>query len=381
MTLLAWVGPSAPRHLVVWQGLGSAEKGGKRLLENNDRQPISLVRNDNGPEDVSARFPRHRRKARGAVSRTILRRLPAGVVTVFAVAVLVYAATLILPGDAATSILGQSATPERLALLRDELNLNVPPIRGFFQWLGGILTGDFGVSLVTREAVLSMVGPKLANSAVLIAVAAVVSVFLGTVLGTLAALYKDSVFDHVLTVVALVASALPEFVVGVLIVLAFAIALPWFPAVSMLGTGQYIWDEPIKLVLPLVTLLIVVTPYIFRMMRASIIEALGSEYVELATLKGVKRSRVVMRHAVPNALPATIQVIGLNILYLAGGIVLVETVFNFPGIGSTLVAAVTARDVPVIQFIVVLLAVFYVALNILTDVLVLIVTPRRRFAR
>ena len=316
-----------------------------------------------------------------AITRMVIRRIPAGVGTVFAVSVLVYVATMILPGDAATSILGQTATPARIAQLRHELNLDVSPLTGLLQWLGAALTGHFGVSLANRISVLSLIGPKLANSVVLVGVAAIISTILGVVLGGLAALYKDSVFDHIVTVVALVASALPEFVVGVLTVLAFAIELRWFPAVSLLSPGEGIWNQPVKLVLPVVTLCIVVVPYIFRMMRASTIDALKSEYVELATLKGLRQTRVVLSHAIPNALPATIQVIGLNILYLAGGIVLVESVFAFPGLGSALVAAVTDRDVPVIQFIVVLLAVFYVVLNIVTDVLVLVVTPRRRYAR
>ena len=316
-----------------------------------------------------------------AILNMVIRRVPAGLGTVFAVSVLVYVATLVLPGDAATSILGQTATPARIAQLRHELNLDVSPVHGFLHWFAGVLTGDFGVSLANRVPVWSLIGPKLENSVVLVTMAAAASTVLGVVLGVLAALYKDSLFDHVLTVVALVASALPEFVVGVLTVLAFAIELRWFPAVSLLSPGEKIWNQPTKLVLPVVTLCIVVVPYIFRMMRASTLECLRSEYVELATLKGVKQLRIVLRHAVPNALPATIQVIGLNILYLAGGIVLVESVFAFPGLGSALVAAVTDRDVPVIQFIVVLLAIFYVVLNIATDVLVLVVTPRRRYAR
>lgn len=317
----------------------------------------------------------------GAITRMVIRRIPAGVGTVFAVAVLVYVATMVLPGDAATSILGQTATPARIAQLRHELNLDVSPLKGLLQWLVGVLTGNFGVSLANRVPVWTLIGPKLENSVVLVTVAATVSTVLGVALGALAALFKDSIFDHVLTILALVASALPEFVVGVLTVLTFAIELRWFPAVSLLSPGEQIWSQPIKLVLPVVTLCIVVVPYIFRMMRASTLESLRSEYVELAILKGVKQTRVVLKHAIPNALPATIQVIGLNILYLAGGIVLVESVFAFPGLGSALVSAVTDRDVPVIQFIVVLLAVFYVALNIVTDVLVLVVTPRRRYAR
>jgi peptide/nickel transport system permease protein len=155
----------------------------------------------------------------------------------------------------------------------------------------------------------------------------------------------------------------------------------WFPAVSILPVGEHIWDQPTKLVLPVLALVIVVTPYVFRMFRASLIEALNSDYVEVATLKGASTQRLLFGHALPNALAATIQVVGLNLLYLAGGIALVETVFQFPGIGLALVAAITDRDVPMIQFLVVLLAVAYVLLNIATDIAVLLVTPRKRLPR
>jgi peptide/nickel transport system permease protein len=155
----------------------------------------------------------------------------------------------------------------------------------------------------------------------------------------------------------------------------------WFPAVSILPEGEQIWDEPNKLVLPVVALVIVVTPSVFRMFRASLIEAMSSDYVEVATLKGASTSRLLFGHALPNSLAATIQVVGLNLLYLAGGIALVETVFQYPGIGLSLVAAITDRDVPVIQFLVVLLAIAYVFLNVATDVAVLLVTPRRRLPR
>jgi peptide/nickel transport system permease protein len=225
-------------------------------------------------------------------------------------------------------------------------------------------------------------GPRLANSIVLIAVTAIVSTILGVLLGMWAAARHDSWIDHSLSVTALVASSLPEFVVAVFVVMVFAVTVfTWFPAVSILALGEHIWNEPNKLVLPVVALVIVVTPYVFRMFRASLLEAMTSDYVEVATLKGASTRRLLFGHALPNSLAATIQVVGLNLLYLAGGIALVETVFQYPGIGLSLVASITDRDVPVIQFLVVLLAIAYVFLNVATDVAVLLVTPRRRLPR
>lgn len=316
---------------------------------------------------------------RHPIARMVATRLASGVLSVFVVSAIVYWATLVLPGNAASAILGQSATPERVAELTERLNLDEPMLSQYWNWLTGAVRLDFGTSLANGQPVTQYLMPRLENSIVLVVVAALVSTLLGLALGAWAALRRDKPVDHGLSVVALVASALPEFVVGVFVVLTFSVAVfHWFPAVSVLPPGVHAWERPAQLVLPVLTLVIVVTPYVFRMMRAATIEALNSEYVELATLKGVSRNRILVRHAIPNALAPTIQVIGLNLLYLAGGIVLVETVFNYQGLGLALVNAVNTRDVPVIQFIVVLLAVFYVLLNIATDLLVLLVSPRKR---
>ena len=205
---------------------------------------------------------------------------------------------------------------------------------------------------------------------------------IGVVLGAIAAARRDKVLDHTVSVFSLVASALPEFTVGVFVVLVVAIKLPTgLPALSILPPGVHVWSQPEKLVLPLITLVIVTTPYVFRMTRAAMIEALLSDYAEVARLKGVSNTRLLFRHALPNSLAPIIQVVGLNLLYLAGGIVLVEVVFQFPGIGLLLVDAVTSRNVPVLQFLVILLALFYVGMNILTDLAVLLVTPRKRHPR
>jgi peptide/nickel transport system permease protein len=201
-------------------------------------------------------------------------------------------------------------------------------------------------------------------------------------LGAIAAMRKDGWFDHVTSVAALAVTSLPEFVVAIgLIILFSTVVLHLLPAVSLLPPGTYAWSQPELIVLPVATLVIVIVPYIFRMMRAAMIEALESDYVEMARLKGVPEWRIVLTHALPNAMAPTIQVIGLNFLYLAGGVVVVEYVFNYPGIGQGLVFAVENRDIPVIQFIVVTLAAFYVCVNIASDVVALLATPRRRIPR
>lgn len=309
-------------------------------------------------------------------------RIPLGVLSVVFVAVLTYIATQVLPGDAASSILGQSATPERLAIVRKELGLDEPLLTGLWHWVSGLVQGDFGNSLIQNRPVWDVVGPRMGNSIVLVAVTAVVSTIIGVIGGVLAAHFKDKLFDDVTSTVALAASALPEFVVGVLVALVFAVGIfSWFPSVSILPPELRIWNEPNKLVLPVLTLVIVTTPYMFRMVRAATIEALQSDYAEVAELKGVSARRLLFGHALPNAVAPAVQVFGLNVLYLAGGIVLVETVFQYPGIGLSLVSAIQSRDVPVIQLLVVLLAIFYVVLNILTDIVVLLATPRRRAPR
>jgi peptide/nickel transport system permease protein len=314
--------------------------------------------------------------------RLLVRRVPLGLISVLVAGVTVYWATLVLPGDAAVAILGQQATPERLAELRSELGLDAPPLEGFAAWASGYLHGDFGTSLTSQRPVWDVVSSRLLNSVVLMVVAAVLSTLIGLVLGVVAANRRDRGLDTVSSVLALVASALPEFVVAVFILFVFSVGLfHWFPAISSLPVGAYIWDEPEKLVLPVLSLIIVVTPYVFRMVRAATIEALQSDYCEVARLKGTSTTRLLFWHALPNALAPTIQVVALNLLYLTGGLVMVESVFTFPGLGSLLVDAITSRDMPVVQFVVVLLAVFFVVVNISADLLVLFVTPRKRFRR
>jgi peptide/nickel transport system permease protein len=309
-------------------------------------------------------------------------RIALGVLTIFAVSIVIFLATQALPGNAAYAVLGHSATPQRLKALEDQLHLNRSLPAQYGSWIGGVLHGNFGTSLANGEKVSSLIGPRLVNSAVLVIGAGLVGTLIAGILGLYAAARRDKLFDHVASVTSLAITALPEFVVAIALVIVFAVNLTHvLPAVSVIPPGTSPLSNLKLLVLPIATLSLVIAPYIFRMMRGAMIEALESDYVEMAELKGISRWRVLLVHALPNSLPPVIQVIGLNLLYLAGGIVVVEYVFNYPGIGAALVDAVDNRDIPTIQFIVLILAAFYVFVNITTDVIALLASPRRRARR
>ncbi len=316
------------------------------------------------------------------IARLVRRRLAIGVLTLFLVSVVVFLATEVLPGNAAYAILGRNANPVHVRALEITLHLNRGLFDQYWVWISGLFDGRLGNSLLNGQPVWNLVEPRLVNSAVLVLVSGVIGALLGMALGAFAAVRKDGWFDHVISLVLLAATSLPEFVVAIGLIILFATVV-WhlLPGVSLLPPGTYAWSQPQLLILPVATLVIVIVPYTMRMMRAAMVEALESDYVEMARLKGVPEWRIVLVHALPNAIAPTIQVIGLGFLYLAGGIVIVENVFNFPGIGQGLVYAVDGRDIPVIQFIVVVLAAFYVVMNVLTDVIALMATPRRRIAR
>ena len=308
------------------------------------------------------------------------RRVALSVLTLFVVSIVVFSATQVLPGNAAYAVLGHSATPQAVQALEKQMGLDRPAVKQYWSWFSGLFEGHLGKSLVNGESVASLIGPRLENSAFLVAVAGLVGTLLGVLLGLWAALRRDKPVDHVLSVTLLALTSLPEFVVGIVLVLVFAAVLfHLLPAVSVISPGQAPWQALKLLILPAATLVVVTVPYLFRMVRAATIEALESEYVEMARLNGLSPFRVLVRHALPNAIAPTVQVIGLNFLYLAGGIVVVEFVFAYPGIGQGLVDAVSDRDIPMIQFSVLALAAFYVFMNIVTDVISLVATPRRLF--
>ena len=312
----------------------------------------------------------------------IAQRVLMGIGTLFVVSIVTFVATQVLPGNAAYAVLGHSAGRSQIAALERQLGLDRSVVAQYWSWLSGLVQGHFGESLTANVSVWSLVGPRIVNSAALVVAAGFVGTLVGVASGLLAAVKRDKPIDHVMCVIALGAAALPEFVVAVALIFLLATnVLHILPAVSPIPPGQEPWQQLKLLVLPTLTLVIVTAPYIFRMMRAATIEALESDYVELARLKGLSAWAVILRHAVPNAVAPTIQAIGLCLLYLAGGIVVVEVVFAYPGIGQGLYSAVLDKDIPTIQFTVVLLGAFYVLTNIATDVISVVATPRRRVAR
>jgi peptide/nickel transport system permease protein len=313
------------------------------------------------------------------MSRLVVRRLALGLLTLWLVSLIVFASLLALPGDAATAILGKEATPDRVAVLRAQLHLNDSVISQYLHWIGGVVTGSFGTSAATQQAVSHLLSDRVANSAFLVLVASVVAIPLSIGIGVWTAMRRDRMVDHVVSTTTLVLAALPEFVIGIGLVLLFATSVfHWFPAVSLLPPGEKAWQEPKVVVLPAATLILAVTPYISRIMRGSMVEVLESEYVTMARLKGLPERTVIWRHAVPNAIVPAIQVTALQLAWMAGGIVVVEFVFSYPGIGPALVEAVGNHDMPVVQTLTMLIAGIYVALNLLADLGTILVTPKLR---
>ena len=315
----------------------------------------------------------------GGIWGFILRRTLLGLLVLAVVSVLVFAATQALPGDPARAILGRSATPESLAALRAKLHFDQPVLQQYWNWVTGLLHGDLGNSLANQEPVSTYLKPLIINSGFLVLLSGLISIPLAIAIGVWGAVRRDKAFDVGSSLITLLLAALPEFVVGVVLVVLFAtVVVQWLPAVTQVPPGGRPWDDLKGRILPVATLVIAVTPYVARIMRASMIEVLESDYVEMARLKGLRENTVILRHALPNALGPTFQVIAINLAYLAGGVIVVEYVFNFPGIGGALVGGVTNRDLPVVQALAMLVATVYVVLNLIADIATILVTPRMR---
>ncbi|MEY2740673.1 MAG: hypothetical protein RL283_775 [Actinomycetota bacterium] len=313
------------------------------------------------------------------IVKFVARRSLYGLVSLVVVSLLIFLVTQAFPSDPAERILGREATPESLEALREQFGLNDPLHEQYLGWLGGILTGDFGTSYATQVRVSEYIGPRVGNSLFLLLLGAVASIPVSIAIGAYAALRRDRAFDTGSSLVSLVLAAMPEFVVGTLLVVLLATNVAqWLPAVTYLEVGSPPWSDWPGLVLPVATLVISVAPYVARVMRASMIEVLESDYVEMARLKGMPERVVLWRHGFPNAVGPIFQVVALNLAYLAGGVVVVERLFNFPGIGSAIADSVVARDLPVIQFLALIIAAVYVLTNLLADLGTVLVTPRLR---
>lgn len=311
--------------------------------------------------------------------RMITRRLVASIIVLWLVSLLVFIATLLLPGDPARAILGQGATPARLAALREQLHLDRPAWEQYTHWLAGLFHGDLGISAATQSSVNTLLGDRVVASLLLMLLAAVISLPLALLIGTWSAMRRDRAADHAISGVTLVLAALPEFVVGILLVVLFSTSvLRVLPSVTLTRPGEPVWSEPSQLVLPVLTLVVAVTPYITRMMRSTMIEVLDSPYVEMARLKGLPERTVIWRHALPHAIGPVAQVIAIQLAWLAGGVVVVEFLFRYPGVGQALIDAVNNRDVQVVQAVTIIVAGVYIVVNLLADVVGILTNPKLR---
>lgn len=310
------------------------------------------------------------------VLQVIAQRLAMGVLVLLVVSAIIFSAVSMLPGDAATEILGQSATPETVAAFRHELGLDVPPHTRYFQWLGGMFRGDFGTSIANGRDVGPLIFQRFQNTIFLAAFAAVIAVPLAIGLGLAAALFRGSVFDRVVNVLTQSAISIPDFFVAYLLILVFSVKLAWFPSLSNVSPGDPFLSRIVATAIPALTLTLVILAHMMRLTRAAIINLLASPYIEMATLKGMSRMRIILFHALPNALAPIINVVVINLAYLIVGVVIVEVVFVYPGLGQLMVDSVQKRDIPVVQACCVIFGLTYILLNLIADILSVITNPR-----
>ena len=306
----------------------------------------------------------------------VLSRLAMGLVTLLIVTVIIFSAVELLPGDIATETLGQSATPETVAAFRARMNLDHPVHVRYLTWLGNALTGDFGISLANQRPVTELIATRAANTFFLAGYGAAIAVPIAVLLGLIAALYRNSVFDRMISGTTLAAISFPEFFVAYILILIFSVGLGWFPSLANVDANTDLGERLYRTFLPALTLTLIVTAHMMRMTRAAIINLLALPYIEMAHLKGMRQWRVIAVHALPNALAPIINVIALNLAYLIVGVVLVEVVFAYPGLGQLLVDSVSNRDVTVVQAACLIFAATYILLNLAADVLSIIANPQ-----
>ncbi|MDR9803826.1 ABC transporter permease [Rhizobium hidalgonense] len=311
----------------------------------------------------------------------ILERFVLSMILLFAVSILIFGGLEALPGDFATTYLGQSATPQAVANIRQDLGLNRPVTTRYVEWLGNAVQGDFGTSWASKNSVSEQIGKRLGNSLFLAGFAAVISVPLAVGLGMLSVHFRNRMPDKIINVISLAAISLPEFFIGYLLILFFAVkfGMATFPATVYDSMG---FGERLKAIaLPTATLVLVVLAHMMRMTRAAILSVMSSAYMETAELKGLSAFRAIVKHAAPNALAPIINVVALNLAYLVVGVVVVEVVFVYPGVGQYMVDAVTVRDMPVVQACGLIFAAVYIFLNMTADILAIIANPRLRHPR
>ncbi len=312
------------------------------------------------------------------VLRLVAQRFALGLLLLWAASALIFAGTQILPGDVAQSILGQSATPQSLANLREELGLNDPAMTRYFNWLWGALQGDLGTALTNGKDIADSMGYRLKNTLFLASCAAIVSVPLAIFLGLLAVRYQGRWPDKMISGVTLASISVPEFLIGYILIYFVAVKLGWFTSVAMIDDRMTFLQSLNAIALPVIVLTLVVLAHMMRMTRAAILNVMQSAYIETAELKGLNSFKVIYRHAFPNAIAPIVNVVMLNLAYLVVGVVVVEVVFVYPGMGQYLVDHVAKRDVPVVQACGLVFAAVYIGLNMIADIVSILANPRLR---
>jgi peptide/nickel transport system permease protein len=315
------------------------------------------------------------------IARLAARRVLVGLLTLLALSILVFAATQALPGDAAVQVLGPHASAAQVGAMRARLGLDQPVSAQYLAWIAGLARGDLGRSLANGDPVSAVLAPRVWATAVLVVLAAGLSIPLALALGVWTATHRNRWLDHAASAATLALAAVPEFVVGIALVVLLATGfVQLLPPVSLIDPNEPLLNQLDALALPTLTLVVASTPYVLRMVRSSMVEVLDSDYVAMARLNGIPERRVVLRHALRNAIGPAIQVVALTLTYLAGGVVVVEAVFNYPGVGTALVEAVRYRDLPVVQILALAIGSVYVICNLAADLAVTLVTPRLRTA-
>ncbi|MER8533043.1 ABC transporter permease [Mesorhizobium sp. M1005] len=312
------------------------------------------------------------------IVKLVAQRIALGILLLLAVSVLIFAGTQILPGDVAQAILGQSATPQSLANLREQLGLNDPAYIRYFRWLGGVLTGNLGTAMSSGQDIATSIKGRLWNTLFLAFWAAIVAVPLAIILGLIAVRYRNGWVDKLISGLALASTSFPEFFIGYVLVYFFAVKYQIFPGISTVYDGMPFGERILAITLPAAALTLVVLAHMMRMTRAAILNVMQSAYVETAELKGLSAFAVIRRHAFPNAIAPIINVVMLNLAYLIVGVVVVEVIFVYPGMGQYLVDHVTKRDVPVVQAVGLIFAAVYISLNIIADIAAIVANPRLR---
>ena len=313
--------------------------------------------------------------------KLISQRVGIGILTLFVASFLIFIGVDLLPGDLATHLLANNATPENLAALRLELHLNDPWYQRYWGWLSHLVQGDFGTSLSNKRPILDDLAPRAANTFFLATYAAIIAVPLAVTIGIIAAIRQGGIFDRTVNVVTLFSISVPEFFIGYVLVMLFAVKLRFFPVLSNVTPETEFFRRLYMTFMPMATMVMVVVAHMMRMTRASVLAVMASPYIEMAILKGLPKWRIVVQHALPNALAPILNVVALNLAYLIVGVVVVEVVFVYPGMGQWIVDSASKKDMPVVQACGIIFAAVFISLNILADLLAIITNPRLRHPR